>query len=127
MSDNRFIANIPTGIFDTIKWATRTYPNLPIIITENGVEDSDDHIRPRYLAQHIHQVWRAVNFNWPVKGYFHWTLVDNFEWDLGWDLRFGLYELDVPTGERRARPSAALFGRIARENAVAAEVLARYG
>ena len=71
MSDNQFLANIPEGIFNSIKWAERTYPHTPIIITENGVEDSDDHMRPRYIAQHLHQVWRAVNFNWPVKGYFH--------------------------------------------------------
>ena len=83
VSENRFIANIPTGIFETIKWAVKTYPNLPILITENGVNHSSDDLRRRYLAQHIHQMWRAVNFNWPVKGYFHWTLVDNFEWERG--------------------------------------------
>jgi len=60
LSDTEFIANIPSGIFNSIKWATRTYPNLPIIITENGVEDLDDHLRPRYLAQHIHQVGAAL-------------------------------------------------------------------
>src|ERR1043165_3580476 len=48
LSDNKFIANIPEGFFDTIKWAVRTYPNLPLIITENGIESSDDGIRRRY-------------------------------------------------------------------------------
>jgi beta-glucosidase len=72
-SEQRFIANIPAGLFDTLKWAVRAYPDLPILITENGVNDSSDDLRRRYLAQHIHQIWRAVNFNWPVKGYFHWT------------------------------------------------------
>ncbi|NJN79154.1 MAG: family 1 glycosylhydrolase [Anaerolineales bacterium] len=97
MSDTNFIANIPEGIFQSIKWAERTYPNLPIIITENGVEDSSDRLRPRYLTQHLHQVWRAVNFNWQVKGYFHWSLVDNFEWERGWTQRFGLWGLDIDT------------------------------
>ncbi|MFN8462200.1 MAG: family 1 glycosylhydrolase [Anaerolineales bacterium] len=87
-STTKMIANIPQGIFDSIKWATRTYPNLPIYITENGVEDAEDKMRPRYIAQHIHQVWRAVNFNFPVKGYFYWSLVDNFEWERGWAQRF---------------------------------------
>jgi beta-glucosidase len=50
MSGTDFIANIPEGLFASIKWAERTYPNTPIIITENGVEDSGDHMRPRYLA-----------------------------------------------------------------------------
>ena len=83
------------------------YPNLPILITENGVEDADDHMRPRYLAQHIHQMWRAVNFNWPVKGYFHWTLVDNFEWERGWTPALR----SVGTGCRNAKADQTPIGR----------------
>jgi len=71
---------------------------VPIFVTENGVEDADDDLRPRYLAQHVHQVWRAVQEGLPVQGYFHWTLVDNFEWDRGWTQRFGLWALDVEEG-----------------------------
>ena len=116
LSDTRFIANLPAGLFQSIKWVEKTYPNLPILITENGVEDADDHLRPRYLAQHVHQMWRAVNFNWPVKGYFHWTLVDNFEWERGWTQRFGLWALDVETQQRTKRPSADLYAEICKEN-----------
>ncbi len=126
MSDTNFIANIPTGIFDSIKWVERTYPNLPIIITENGVEDSDDHMRPRYLAQHLHQVWRAVNFNWQVKGYFHWSLVDNFEWERGWTQRFGLWGLDVETQKRIRRPSVDLYAEICKENGISSEMIQKY-
>ncbi|HJS18864.1 MAG TPA: family 1 glycosylhydrolase [Anaerolineales bacterium] len=126
MSDTNFLANIPEGLFETIKWGVRTYPNLPILITENGVEDSDDHMRPRYLAQHIHQVWRAVNFNWPVKGYFHWTLMDNFEWERGWTQRFGLWALDEKTQKRTKRPSADLYEEICRENGLTSEMVQKY-
>jgi beta-glucosidase len=126
LSDTRFIANIPEGLFDTIKWAVKTYPNLPILITENGVEDTSDRMRPRYLAQHIHQVWRAVNFNWPVKGYFHWTLVDNFEWERGWTQRFGLWGLDPETQKRTKRPSADLYAEICRENGLTSEMVQKY-
>ena len=126
MSDTGFIANIPTGLFDSIKWATRTFPNLPIIITENGVEDADDHMRPRYIAQHIHQMWRTVNFNWPVKGYFHWSLVDNFEWERGWTQRFGLWGLDVETQKRIKRPSADLYAEICKENGLSSEMVQKY-
>jgi len=126
MSKNNFIANIPTGLFDTIKWAVREYPNLPILITENGVEDPDDRMRPRYLAEHIHQMWRAVNFNWPVKGYFHWSLVDNFEWERGWTQRFGLWGLDVETQKRIKRPSADLYAEICRENGLSSEMVQKY-
>ena len=75
-------------MWDGLEWAHKF--DLPIIITENGVEDDTDALRPRYLVEHLHQVWRAANFNWRVKGYFHWSLVDNFEWERGWTQRFGL-------------------------------------
>jgi beta-glucosidase len=125
-SENKFIANIPEGFFDTLKWAVRTYPNLPILVTENGVEDSKDKMRPRYLAQHVHQMWRAVNFNWPVKGYFHWSLVDNFEWERGWTQRFGLWALDIETQKRTKRPSADLYAAICHENGLSSEMVSQY-
>lgn len=125
-SPTKFIANIPEGLFDAIKWVVRTYPNLPILITENGVEDSNDTIRPRYLAQHIHQLWRAVNFNWPVKGYFHWSLVDNFEWERGLTQRFGLWALDETTQKRTKRPSADLYAEICKENGLTSEMVSKY-
>lgn len=126
LSDTRFLANIPEGIFDSIKWAVRTYPDLPILITENGVEDADDHMRPRYIARHIHQVWRAVNFNWPVKGYFYWSLVDNFEWERGWTQRFGLWGLELETQRRIKRPSADLYAEICKENGLSSEMVQKY-
>ena len=124
LSDTGFIANAPQGMFEAIKWGLNY--NLPIIITENGVEDADDDLRPRYLIQHLHQVWRAVNFNFPVKGYFHWTLVDNFEWERGWTQRFGLWELDVETQARRKRASAELYAGICRENGISSDLVAQY-
>jgi beta-glucosidase len=126
MSMTKFIANIPEGIFSSIKWIVDTYPNLPIIITENGVEDSEDKLRPRYLAQHLYQVWRAVNFNWPVKGYFHWSLVDNFEWERGWTQRFGLWGLDIDTQQRIRRPSVDLYAEICKENGISREMVQKY-
>jgi beta-glucosidase len=124
LSDTGFICNRPEGMFEALKWGLQY--RVPMIITENGVEDEDDHLRPRYLVQHLHQVWRAVNFNWPVKGYFHWSLVDNFEWERGWTQRFGLWELEVETQARRKRPSADLYAEICRENGLSSETVARY-
>ncbi len=100
--------------------------NLPIVITENGVEDAEDCLRPKYLLQHLHQAWRAVNENYPIKGYFHWSLVDNFEWERGWTQRFGLWELDVDTQARRKRPSADLYAEICRENGITSEMVSKY-
>jgi beta-glucosidase len=126
LSDQGFLANEPDGMFEGLKWIVRMFPNLPIIVTENGVADAEDRLRPRYLAQHIHQMWRAVNFNWPIKGYFHWTLVDNFEWDQGWDLRFGLWALDEKTQKRTKRPSADLYAEICKENGLSSEMVQKY-
>jgi beta-glucosidase len=117
-------ANLPEGLFRSIKWALQF--NVPILITENGIEDATDTLRPRYMAGHIHQVWRAVNFNWPVKGYFWWSLVDNFEWERGWTQRFGLWELDVKTQARRKRPSADLYAGICKENGLTSEMVQKY-
>ncbi len=126
LSDTNFIANVPEGLFDSIKWIVRTYPHLPILVTENGVEDADDHMRPRYLALHLHQLWRAVNFNFPVKGYFHWSLVDNFEWERGWTQRFGLWGLEVETQKRIRRPSVDLYAEICKENGLSSETVQKY-
>jgi beta-glucosidase len=105
LSPGKFIAHVPEGIHEALKWARKF--KVPLFITENGVEDDSDHLRPRYIVEHLHQVWRAVNFNWPVKGYFHWSLVDNFEWERGWSQRFGLWGLDVETRARLRRQVCA--------------------
>jgi beta-glucosidase len=126
LSETGMIANLPQGFYDAIHWAVRTYPDLPIYITENGVDSSDDAIRRRYLAQHLHQIWRAVNFNWQIKGYFHWSLVDNFEWERGWTQRFGLWALDVETQKRTKRQSADLYAAICSTNSLSTEKVRQY-
>ncbi len=124
LSETGFIANEPEGMFEILKWGRQF--NVPMIVTENGVEGTDDNFRRRYIIQHIHQMWRAVNLNWPVKGYYYWTLVDNFEWERGWTQRFGLWELDPETQVRRKRPSADLYAEICRENGLTTEMVAKY-
>ena len=124
LSEDGWIANEPEGMFEAIQWALPL--KIPIIITENGVNDAEDRLRRRYLIQHIHQVWRAVNFNYPVKGYFHWTLVDNFEWERGWTQHFGLWALDVDTQVRTKRTSADLYAEICKLNGISSDIVKRY-
>jgi len=126
LADAGMNSNTPDGFFWAFKWAVKTYPSLPIIVTENGIEDSTDHIRPRYLAQHVHAMWRAVNFNWPVRGYFHWSLVDNFEWERAWTQRFGLWGINIETQQRTKRPSADLYAAICKENGLTSEMVQKY-
>lgn len=124
LSETGFIANVPDGMTQALKWAHQF--RLPIYITENGVEDSKDTLRPSYLAQHLHKVWRAANFNYQVKGYFHWSQVDNFEWERGWSQRFGLWELDTETQKRTRRHSADLYAAICKENGISSEAIRKY-
>jgi beta-glucosidase len=124
LSDTGFIANEPEGFYDSIHWAARY--GLPIMITENGVECADDHLRPRYMIQHIHQMIRAMQEGLPIQGYYHWSLVDNFEWERGWTQSFGLWELDPKTQKRRKRKSADLFASICREGTLTADMVAQF-
>jgi beta-glucosidase len=124
LSPSGFIANLPEGMFGAIKWA-RQY-GKPIYITENGVEDATDLFRPRYLIEHLFQVWRAVNFNWPVKGYFHWSLVDNFEWERAWTQRFGLWGLDITNQIRIRRRSVDLYAAICHENGISSAMVEEF-
>jgi beta-glucosidase len=95
----------------------------PIYITENGIADRADRLRGRFIVDHLMEVQRAIAAGADVRGYFHWTLVDNFEWSEGWRLRFGLVELDPATQARWPRPSAAIYERICRGNAIPAEFM----
>ena len=124
MSESGFIASLPGGMMDAVRWGGQF--GLPIYITENGVEDSQDTFRPRYLIEHLHALWRVMNDNHPVKGYFHWSLVDNFEWERGWTQRFGLWGLDPVTQIRTRRPSVDLYAEICRENGVSSETVEQF-
>ncbi|MFZ1465364.1 MAG: family 1 glycosylhydrolase [Anaerolineae bacterium] len=97
----------------------------PIYITECGLPDADDDQRPRFLITHLAAVQRAIQAGAPVEGFFHWTLVDNFEWAEGWHLRFGLIELDTATQARQPRASAQTYADICRTNAITPAVVQR--
>lgn len=124
MSDNNYGEIYPEGILQAIQLA-KGY-GRPIFITENGLPDADDDQRPGFILSHLRKVWAAIQFNWPVMGYYHWSLVDNFEWDRGWSERFGLIELDPATQERKLRRSGELYGQICRLGAIDWEMVAEY-
>jgi beta-glucosidase len=124
LSPNGMLASTPGKFFEAIKWSLQF--GVPVIITENGTEDEEDSFRREYMASHIHQLWHAVNFNYPIKGYFAWSLVDNFEWNEGWTRRFGMWELDTESQERTRRPSADLYASICRENGLTSEMVRQY-
>jgi beta-glucosidase len=91
---------------------------VPLFVTENGVWDDEDRVRPRYLVEHVAAVHRAIERGADVRGYFHWSLVDNFEWAEGWAVRFGLIAIDPATQERRPRRSMEVYQRICEAHGV---------
>jgi len=99
------------------RWAARS--GLPVYVTENGIADATDSKRGPFLVRHLAELARAVADGVAVRGYFHWSLLDNFEWAEGYRPRFGLVEVDYATQERRPRDSARLYARIARERCLA--------
>ncbi|MDT8304330.1 MAG: family 1 glycosylhydrolase [Anaerolineae bacterium] len=124
VSDGNYGEVYPAGLFTVIKRSLRY--QKPIFITENGVPDAADRLRPGFLLTHLREVWRAISFNWPVMGYYHWSLVDNFEWERGWTQRFGLLALDPDSQERTWRQSAHLYREICTSNSISSEMAERY-
>jgi beta-glucosidase len=94
----------------------------PIYILENGVPDAQDRIRPWLIVSVLREVHRLIREGMDIRGYFHWTLTDNFEWSEGWKLRFGLVELDAATQRRTMRPSGRLYGAIAVANEIPTDI-----
>jgi beta-glucosidase len=88
----------------------------PVYITENGIATADDRVRERYLKELLSNVHLAIEDGVDVRGYFHWTNMDNFEWARGYDAHFGLIAVDRKTLERTIKPSGRLYGRIATAN-----------
>jgi beta-glucosidase len=113
----------PEGLYQIIR---ELHPlGVPIYITENGLPDHDDDQRPRWLLAHLAQVHRALREGSDVRGYYHWTFTDNFEWSEGWGLRFGIVDLDPATQVRTVRPSGHMLGEIAGANAITRDLVAR--
>ncbi len=124
VDDGQMNAVYPQGLFTALRWAHRR--GWPVYVTENGIGDAADRLRPGQIITHIRQLWRAVNFNWDVRGYFHWSLVDNFEWERGWTHRFGLYALDAASQARTPRTSAQLYAEICRTGALSSDLVGRF-
>ncbi len=88
----------------------------PIYITENGLAARDDEQRVKFIQSYLKEIYYAIQSGADVKGYFHWSFIDNFEWADGFDPRFGLVEVDYKTQKRTLRPSAKFYKEIIEQN-----------
>ena len=108
----------PEALEGTIRRAWDKTGHLPVYVTENGVGTDDDNARVTYVNQALAGVRRCLDDGIDVRGYFYWSLLDNFEWVLGYRPTFGLVAVDRDTFERQAKPSAVWLGAVARANAL---------
>ncbi|RLE58608.1 MAG: glycoside hydrolase family 1 protein [Thermoprotei archaeon] len=104
----------PEGLKEALKIVS-VY-KLPLIITENGIADSRDVLRPKYIVDHLRALEEFLEeSSAEVRGYLHWALTDNYEWAQGFKMKFGLFEVDLKTKERKKRKSAAVLAKIIKE------------
>ena len=114
----------PAGLYRVLKRVAAL--GKPVYVTENGLPDADDSKRPRFIPTYLSQVQRAITEGVDVRGYYHWSFIDNFEWSEGWSLRFGLVALNPSTQARNPRPSAHVYSEIINANAVSQKPVATH-
>lgn len=106
----------PEGTYASLMMLKRY--NKPLYVSEAGIADAKDDRRGEYIIKQVEATWRAIRDGADVRGHFYWSLLDNYEWALGFEKRFGLIEIDYNTLERKIRPSAYIYKTICENNAV---------
>jgi beta-glucosidase len=119
----------PQGLTDTLLWVKERYGDLPLYITENGAAFYDppvaladphpDPFRVDYLREHLNAAHRAMEQGVDLRGYFVWSLLDNFEWSLGYSKRFGIVHVDFETQKRTFKQSARFYAEVIRSGGAA--------
>lgn len=99
----------PQALGHVLRTVHKSLP-IPLVITENGVAVSDDARRVVFIEEALRGVKSCVDEGIPVKGYMYWSLMDNFEWQKGFSMTFGLIAVDRDTMERRPKESLAFLG-----------------
>jgi beta-glucosidase len=115
-----------SALTELLLWLHRESPRTPIVVTENGsafpdrVEDGEviDHGRTQYLLDHVRAVHTAIQHGANVRGYLAWSLLDNFEWAVGYSQRFGMVHVDFETQQRTIKHSGHTLAELARNNGI---------
>jgi beta-galactosidase len=119
----------PDGMHDALVWASQRY-GRPIYVTENGIAEgaSPDVRRPKYILDHVEQIQRAIADGADVRGYLHWSLMDNFEWAYGFRPKFGLLTVDRtdPTRPFRRTQGAEAFSEVIQSRGVTTQLHAKW-
>lgn len=117
----------PEGFYEVLRRYWELF-RIPIYVTENGVCDDHDELRPSFILDHVYQMHRAVSAGVRVEGYLHWTTMDNFEYAEGYSARFGLVHVDHASRLKRMtiKKSGRLFGEIAKANGITDAIVKKY-
>ncbi len=115
----------PQGLTDTLVWVRERYGDVPLYVTENGAAFYDapssddlveDPLRVRYYREHLRAVHQAIASGVDVRGYYAWSLLDNYEWSHGFSKRFGIVHVDFHTQRRTPKASARFYASVIRTN-----------
>jgi beta-glucosidase len=104
---------VPEALYLAVKQSARY--GFPVIVTETGLADKEDRLRPEYLKWNFDALRRLLAEKTNVFGYIHWSLTDNFEWAFGITPRFGLVDIDYLTLERKPRPSLSVYAALIKQ------------
>jgi len=118
-NENKKVSDMGWEIYpEGLCWVIKEFIRYkkPIYITENGLADAGDSRRADFIRDHIYWLGRAMQEGADVRGYFYWSLLDNFEWDKGFWPRFGLVAVDFKTQKRTVRKSAFVYKKIIEKN-----------
>jgi beta-glucosidase len=105
----------PEGLYRALKLINH-YTTKPVYITENGIADDSDTKRAKFIGDHLLVLNKAIADGMNIKGYFYWSLIDNFEWAYGFEKRFGLYHVDYSTQKRTLREGSRRYLEIIRKS-----------
>lgn len=106
----------PKGLEEVLKEAWKLH--IPLIITENGIATTDDEQKTKFIEKHIEVLKGCLKKGMDIRGYFYWSLIDNYEWFEGFGARFGLYQVDFDTLERKPTQTAYYYASLVRKNLI---------
>ena len=106
------------GIYNVLTDFGARWPELPLIVTESGLATEVGTRRAEHIVRSLEQIALAIKAGVDVRGYYHWSLTDNFEWAEGYEPRFGLFRVDYQSYARTATEGATILGEIARARGI---------
>ncbi|MFD4242857.1 glycoside hydrolase family 1 protein [Streptomyces sp. NPDC058525] len=117
----------PQGLYPVLKDFSRRYKGLPLLVSESGMATASGKRRAEFIVRALEQIQRARAEGVDVRGYYHWSLMDNFEWLGGYKPRFGLYAVDRTTMQRTPTEAVGVYAQIAGSRKLSPAVRAQYG